>query len=67
MTDLVEQAFELNTILKENIEMLTQIFGELPELPAEDPKPEKKPGRKKGNAVSVKIDRGKLLALHNAG
>lgn len=64
MTDLVEQAFELNTILKENIEMLTQIFGELPELPAKAPK---KPGRKKGAAVSVKIDRGKLIALHNAG
>ena len=62
MTDRMEKAIEYRDVLKEIIDLERQIFGEekATALPL-------KPGRKKGSAVSVKVDRGKLLALHNAG
>lgn len=66
MTERMEKAVEYRDILKEIVQLETQIFGEdkantlpLQLIP-------KKPGRPKGGA-RVKIDRGKLYALKNAG
>lgn len=66
MTERMEKAVEYRDILKEIVQLETQIFGEdkanarpLQLIP-------KKPGRPKGGA-RVKIDRGKLFALKNNG
>lgn len=67
MTERMEKAIEYRDILRECVQLEAQIFGEdktnttpLHLIPA------KKPGRPKGGA-RIKIDRGKLFALKNAG
>ena len=76
MTERMEKAIEYRDILREIEERENRIFGTeptnalplhlVPAKKAPEPKEEKPEPKKKGG-VRVKIDRGKLFALKNAG
>lgn len=67
MTERMEKALEYLDKLREIVELEDRIFGEdkTNALPLHLV-PAKQPGRPKGGA-RIKIDRGKLFALKNAG